>query len=104
MKTEDKINLFRQIYKQTQAGDAWLDTVPKSINSAFFDNEYASALQMQNDLMRAAIFGADTASIEWFLYEWKPGMEVAHNGVTSTIDTIDDYVEWITTHENFGAE
>ena len=79
----------------------FLDSIPSSVSTVFFDTPYIEELHIMNSTMRKLIFGADFESIEWFLYEWSPGAEVAHDGVTKKINDIDEYIDWIVQYEGF---
>lgn len=112
--TEQKIKLFRLLHKSNQTSDMFLDSIPSSINSVFFDNPHVEELYEMNSTMRRMIFGKDTESIEWFLYEWRPGLTVSAvvsepgAGIEATkiciINNIDEYIDWIVKHEGFGTE
>ena len=55
---------------------------------------------IKDKLMKVA-FGEHYQSVEWFLYEWKPGFEVGIDGVETVINNIDDYIAWLKLNEGF---
>ena len=97
----NKIKLFKHLYTNMQKRDAYLDTIPPDLNSAFFDNTYVNLLDEDNSIMAHMIFGEHIESIMWFLYEWKPGYEVGCDGVTEKIMDIDQYIDWMQRMEGF---
>ena len=93
--------LFRKLYELKQQRHAYLDTIPQDIQSAFFDNAYVSTLDTTIEILLEKVFG-EVYGIEWFLYEWKPGMEVGITGEPLTpIYTIDDYILWVKVNEGW---
>lgn len=97
----DKESIFRELHRQNQLRDQYLDNVPGDLYIAVIDNQYVNSIATERDIMVKAVFGDDTESVEWFLYEWKPGYEVGFNGVTEKIDNIDQYIDWIKKYEGF---
>ena len=93
--------LFRKLYELKQARFAYLDTVPRDIQSALFDNEFVNTLDTTIQILIEKVFG-ESYGIEWFLYEWKPGMEVGIFGEPLTpIYTIDEYILWVKANETW---
>jgi hypothetical protein len=109
--TEQKIKLFKLLHKSNQTSDMFLDSIPSSIKSVFFDNPHVEELHAVNSTMRKLIFGKDIDSIDWFLYEWRPGLKVRavftepgaaiEITIVKVINNIDDYIDWIVEHEGF---
>ena len=96
-----KSEVFRKIVALTKEGNDFLDSVPNSISSVFFDNGYNNAQGLINDLLIDEYFGEHAGSVNWFLYDWKPGYEVEYNGQTTKIDDLDQYIEWMGRTEFF---
>ena len=97
----NKEAIFRQIVKCHNDRDEYLDKVPTDLQASLFDNRYTDSLCEERDILLKTIFGEHTESIEWFLYEWKPGMKCASDGVETTIYSLDAYIEWIRENEDF---
>lgn len=98
----NKEQVFRKIVKLQTDADAWLDTVPRDINSAFFDNDYVNNLRMMIDLLMDQCFDEHSSWVEWFLHEWKPGYEVGYDNTELVpINNIDDMINWLKAHGGF---
>jgi hypothetical protein len=72
MKSE-LIELVKQLRYDIDKGRDYLSQIPMDIRSSIFDNKYTSILDRSASLMRKIVFGKDTCTIEWFLYDWVPG-------------------------------
>jgi hypothetical protein len=95
MKNLNKENLFRTLYKSNQDREEYLDTIPRDISPAFFDNKYTNSALVDLDMLIDYIFGNFSGSIFWFLYEWRPGCEVTFNEETAVINNIEEYIVWM---------
>lgn len=97
----NKEQLFRMMYERKQHEDAYIDSLPRDIAQAIFDNAYVNSITHVQDKLARYVFGDHMESIWWFLYEWKPGYEVSSNGITRKIDSIDEYINWMKEQEGF---
>lgn len=93
--------IFRELYKNDTSRDKYLGSIPVDIRSAFFDNQFVNNLCMERDMLIRMVFGEYADAIEWFLYEWRPGMEVGHDTVVMKIYSIDEYIEYMKINEGF---
>lgn len=91
-----------QLKKYDAKAEAWLDTVPREINSVFFDNPYVDALQHTKDLLLTTLFDKPLRDeVGWFLYEWSEEKDVSlrtityPNGSKYIINTLDDFVDYL---------
>ena len=98
-----KEKLFRLIYKHTKDASNWLDTVPREVNTAFFDNPYIENHLIMVDMLINEVFGEHTPSILWFLYDWEPGFVVRGSGceTDTVINNIEDYIKFMQDTEGF---
>jgi hypothetical protein len=96
-----KEQTFRFIYEQMQKGDEFINSVPRSIRDAFFDNPLQESTQLIADILIRKYFDEHWESIEWFIYEWKPGYSVGVSGQETVINSIDEYIEWMKLNEGF---
>ena len=83
-------------------GNAWLDTIPREVNSVFFDNPFVDSLHRMNTLYINSLFdGALLQEVEWFLYEWDADKNEVYRTITYpegkkfVIDDIDDFVVYL---------
>ena len=97
----NKEQLFHELYESKLKEEAYIDSIPSDISTAFVDNEYANSISVTNEKLIKYIFGDSFDSILWFLYEWKPGYKVGSNGKITTIHSIDDYITWMKEFEGF---
>lgn len=96
-----KETLFRRLYQDHLDREKYLDSCPHDIQLFIMDNKYAAITGAQNAMLIEHIFGEHSESIFWFLYEWQPGFEVGMNGVTTEINNIDEYIDWMKKNEGF---
>ena len=85
-------------------GNTWLDTIPREVNSVFFDNPYVDSLHRINTVCLETIFdGYLRQEVEWFIYEWDANKDSRYrtitllNGTKFVINTLDDFVVYLTT-------
>lgn len=87
-------------YRKTQTkGQEWLDTVPRDINSAFYDNPFVESFYANNELLMRAAFGELYEDIYWFLEEWHPsiGKITMPDETSYDIQNVDDYILYLIT-------
>lgn len=91
-----KEDIFRKLYQSELRRTAYIDSIPTDLRGGVIDNQYVNDYSRDYMMMLGHIFGDDTDSISWFLYEWKPGWEVGyHRGVERKINSIDEYIDWL---------
>lgn len=59
------------------------------------ENKYTEQLSNMYDKLIQELFGELYEEVSWFLYEWTSGFIVTVSDVTYTINTIEDYIEYI---------
>jgi hypothetical protein len=96
-----KSEVFRIIVDRHKDANEFIDKIPYSIAAPIFDNEYINEFHKINELLLKEYFGVHADSISWFLYEWKPGYEVSMNDVTTTINSLEEYIDWMIKNEGF---
>lgn len=93
-----KLDIFREIFRLHQEGDAWLDKIPEEVCTAFFYNPYVESLCKTIDLLTAKIFTeSEIEDMDWFLSEWffSQGLKsdsLVLNDKEAPINSIDDYI------------
>jgi cobalamin-dependent methionine synthase I len=97
----NKTELFKQLVLENTARQEYIDRLPYDISAAFFDNQYVNSLSRTEELLIEKVFEDRAYAVYWFLYEWKPGMEVGMQNVKKKIDTVDQYIEWMTIMEGW---
>jgi hypothetical protein len=91
MTFEEFKTLVTQIIEHDQAGDAYIDSLPGEIQSAFFDNKFVEHLEMVKDLLMKQVFGDLVEWVYWMMWEWKPGYEAKIDDVSYIIGDLDDF-------------
>ena len=97
----NKIQIFRKLYENSQARDGYLERTPSDLRQFIFDNEYSNNLQSERDMLIRAVFGDQADSVEWFLYDWRPGAVCSFGGEAVAIQNIDQYIDYIVRCEGF---
>lgn len=95
MTFEDFKTLVTQIIEHDQAGDAYIDSLPGDIQSAFFDNKFVEHLEKTKDLLMQQTFEHLTEWVYWMMWEWKPGYEAKIDDVSYIIGDLNDFFEMI---------
>jgi hypothetical protein len=93
-------NLIRKLFELDRKQDAYIDSLPKDISSAFFDNAYVESIRRQNDMLVDEAFGDKAHWVNWFLYEWKPGYEIIANDKKYQINDIEDFIAYLEKEES----
>jgi len=96
-----KESLFRKIYELNKQSDIYIKNIPNAISSVIFDNGYVEPQNKIKDILMEVVFGEHCESIEWFLYEWRPGYSVSYDGYSTVINNIDEYIQWMKRVEGF---
>jgi hypothetical protein len=96
-----KEQLFRNMVALQTVANDYIKQIPTDIQDSFFDNGYVNTIRMMNDELIEVAFGEHYPSVEWFLYEWKPGYEVGYDGKFTVINNLDEYIEWMKLVEGF---
>jgi hypothetical protein len=107
MKYSDFVKILTVLDKQNQIRDAWIDTVPRDINAAFFDNTYVNSLCREIDFLKTQLIPATLLyDIDWFLYEVnrETGSIAVQNDTEVAIKTLDDFFELVKSYYEFEAE
>lgn len=99
--TMKKSEVFRKLVQLRTDADVFIDSIPSPINEAIFDNDYSNAQGLMIDMLSDAYFGKHAESVNWFLYEWKPGYTVSIDGKETVIEYLDEYIEWMIENEDF---
>jgi len=70
VKFEEFSDIFTLLCEQEKAREAFIDSIPSSIRDAFFDNEYVTSYQLENNfLMEKLLPKSIIEDINFFLYE-----------------------------------
>lgn len=94
----NKETIFRKLYASKVKREQYLDTVPKDIQAAIFDNEYINSTYIDYEMLLQKVFDEHYEAIAWFLYEWKPGFFAVGD---VEINNIDQYIEFMKKNEGF---
>jgi hypothetical protein len=98
MTFEEFKTLVTQIIEHDQAGDAYIDSLPGEIQSAFFDNKFVEHLEMVKDLLMKQVFGDLVEWVYWIMWEWKPGYEAKVDDVSYIIGDLNDFFIMMQAH------
>jgi hypothetical protein len=70
-----------------------LRDVDSNLIDVIIDNKYVDSTLMQTDFLIDKVFGELTEHVFWYLYDWRPGFSIEHDGVNYIIEDFDDFVE-----------
>lgn len=93
--------VFKELYENELKRDMYVEKIPSDIRMSIVDNEFTASLEEERSMLIKLLFKEYTESIEWFLYEWKPGYEVGIDNVMTKINNIDEYISWMQENEGF---
>lgn len=103
-------NTFIEIITQKTLRDKYLESIPRDIEEAFFDNAYANSLACVNDVLVRALFDEASEDVIWAIWECKfKGEEII---VPSNIElprvykisSVDDYLEYVKKEFDFNQD
>jgi hypothetical protein len=97
----NKIELFKFLNTEYRLRDQYIDTVPKELQEAVFDNTYINSALLCIDRLIESVYGEHSEAIFWFLHEWKPGFCICIGHIEYTINNIDDYIDFMKSCEGF---
>jgi hypothetical protein len=91
MKFEQFKTLYLGLRAARAAQDAYIDSIPRDIMDAFFDNEYVNQYDKMVSLVVETMLPSEISDwLFYFLYEWNPGyIIVSSDGVPYKIETED---------------
>jgi hypothetical protein len=70
--SEAKKALIKQLVERYDASDVWIDSVPRDIQPAFFDNEYMRQYGLMIDALIDYTFQDDERGwVYWILFDWR---------------------------------
>ena len=82
---------FGELLRLRIKASAWIDTLPREVREAFFDNPHTHMLEKMIDVF---VNACDDYDFDWFLNEWttSPDLALIDDDVEFTLDTIEDVV------------
>lgn len=103
----NKIDVFKELVRLKEEGDKWVKSLPREINTAFFDNPYVDSLESTINLLMKAAFSLDEQDdVEWFMDEWMSSVRSKElcwviDGNEYHFSGIDDYIEFLKVHRGW---
>ena len=74
----------------------YIDSIPRDIGDAFFDNEYVTNIGTALDVTLESLLGVDLYNeYAWFMWDWKPGYIIEINEHKYIINNIDDFMAYL---------
>ena len=100
-----KTSTLRILHDHLSRADEWLEKVPNEISDAFFDNPFVDGYYKAiSDLIKIHFGDDHWYSVDWFLIEWHVGLSVVTPcGKELTINSIDEYCEYLVKYEGWEA-
>lgn len=93
----NKETIFRELYTSKVKREQYLESVPKDLQAAIYDNCYVNSTFIDYEMLLENVFVEHYEAIAWFLYEWNPGYKVDD----IEINDIDQYIEFMKKNEGF---
>jgi len=94
------VDTFRKVlednlsYKENNI--KYIESIPKDIASAFFDNEYVNNIATSLDNTLEILLGVDLFDeYAWFVWDWKPGYSIEIQDHKYIINNIDDFMKYL---------
>lgn len=92
------IELVKSLREARNTQDNFIDSLPSSINEAFFDNGMVNSLYSTQSKLLKIVFGELYEEISWFLWEFKDGAKMWEaDGTERIFATEDDYYKYLET-------
>lgn len=90
-----KTETLKFIRDQQLIQDRWLDSLPREISEAFFDNPHVDSLHRVNERLMREVFGEAFEDAMYFLYEWRSGFSITEaDGTHWKLETDEDYYKY----------
>lgn len=98
MYIEDFERILRLLREERVKLDQYINNisiVDSALADVVIENKYTEQLSNLYDKLFQELFGELYEEVSWFLYEWTAGFTVKVSDVTYTINSIEDYIEYI---------
>lgn len=69
-----------------------MDKVDSNLCLFVCENVYNDTQEKLIDVLMSAVFGKLMEHVYWYLWDWKPGFSVEHDGIKYVIMNHDDYI------------
>lgn len=74
----------------------YIESIPKDIASAFFDNEYVNNIAITAENTLVTLLGSNLYDeYTWFVWDWKPGYTIEIQDHKYIINNIDDFMKYL---------
>lgn len=97
IKSAELKNLLQTMMKLQKEEQEWLDLVPIEIRSVFHENSFVNKICIEHDHILKFALGDLYEDVQWFLYEWRPGFQLAVDYKSYEINNIDDFFNYLET-------
>jgi hypothetical protein len=95
MTYEDFEEVFKMLVEERDKRDEFLNKLPMSINSAFFDNEMVDSLYKTINKLLEKLFTPNLLKdVEYFLYDYEFGWHFSVNYKEYKFETTDDILAY----------
>jgi hypothetical protein len=97
------ITTLRKLVALKRKADRFTDSLPMSINAAFFDNDLSTSYYAMVDLLIGELCeGYQSDHVEWLLYEWHPTKNIMIvDGVEFNFKTEEEFYDWLVKNEDW---
>ena len=87
-------SIFTVLYNETKKQNQFIDSIPRSINMAFCDNEYTDSMATEKRLLMKHLFIQPIfEDIDYFLYEG-PNFKIIIQGKTYTPTNFEEILNY----------
>ena len=91
-------NLIKQFIQEYRVQEAFVDSLPASIATAFFDNEFVNSLQGMLDKAMSAAIGEDKLDcIFRYLGDSNTTKYIIDTNGVVAFNTDEDFIKWLVT-------
>lgn len=88
-------SIFTVLYNETAKQNAFIDSLPRSINMAFCDNEYTESMATEKRVLLKHLFSKPIVDdIDYFIYEFKLGYKVVVNNVEYSPKNLEEILNY----------
>lgn len=97
------ITTLRKLVNLRRKADRFTDSLPMSVNAAFFDNDLSTSYYAMVDMLIGELCeGYQSDHVEWVLHDWHPTENIMIvDGVEFNFKTEEEFYTYLVEHEGW---
>lgn len=89
-------NIVRLMHAERNKQDIYIESIPRDIRDAFFDNDMINSLEtIIAGLLEQLVDEELQTELDWAIYEWKEGAKFEVDGQEVVVNTLEEYFDLV---------